>query len=210
MNTSHILNIVLLVIVIGLMIKLIFFSGDSGSTANPLDNIMTRTSVRAYQDKSVEADKVEQLLRAAMAAPSAGNKQPWHFVVVKEKATLKAISDSFPTMKMAVHAPLAIIVCADMHDTFDDGGREYWVQDASAATENLLLAAHGMGLGAVWCGIYPMKDRVQILSDLLHLPSYIIPLNVIPIGYPAEMPKPKDKWKPEKVHQEKWDGTGNP
>jgi nitroreductase len=134
-----------------------------------------------------------------MASPTAGNKQPWKFVVIKDKNTLKTISEHFHTMTMAEHAPMAIVVCGDMNLTFPDDGRDYWVEDTSAATENLLLAAHSMGLGAVWCGIYPMQERVEYLSELLKLPENIVPLNVIPVGYPAENPAPKDKWKPENV-----------
>jgi nitroreductase len=171
-----------------------------------LDNIKTRTSIRAYENREIEDDKVETLLQAAMAAPTAGNKQPWEFVVIKNRATLDTIASHFETMTMAKDAPLAIVVCGDINNTFPEEGREYWVQDASAATENLLLAAHAMGLGAVWCGIYPISERVEYLKKLLDLPENIIPLNVIPIGYPGENPQPKDKWKAERVHYESWNG----
>lgn len=174
-----------------------------------IGNIMTRTSVRTYQDRAVEDEKVETMLRAAMAAPSAGNKQPWKFVVVRDRNTLHEISANLRTMRMAESAPLAVIVCGDLDNTFPEDGRDYWVEDTSAATENLLLAAHGLGLGAVWCGIYPMKERVAFLQRLLGLPENIVPLNVVPIGYPAEEPTPKDKWKPENVHYERWGGTAS-
>lgn len=220
MNTSNLLNILLAVALVILSVKIAFFSNTKSSdssektnsedaSAAVIENIMTRTSIRAYQDKPVEDEKIEQMLRAAMAAPSAGNKQPWTFVVVKEKATLKDISAHLNTMTMAEKAPLAIIVCGDMTKTFPGDGLDYWVEDASAATENLLLAAHSLGLGAVWCGIYPMQDRVAYLKNLLHLPENIVPLNVIPIGYPAEDPLPKDKWKPENIHYETWDNTSS-
>ena len=169
-----------------------------------MNTILTRTSIRAYTDQPVEDEKIEALLRAAMAAPSAGNKQPWRFVVVKDKNTLGAIADNLHTMTMAKDAPLAVIVCGDMNATFPGEGLDYWVEDASAATENLLLAAHAQGLGAVWCGIYPMQERVAFLRELLSLPEHIVPLNVVPIGYPAESPTPKDKWKPEYIHHESW------
>ena len=171
-----------------------------------IDNIMGRTSVRAYKERQVEDEKIEILLRAAMAAPSAANKQPWRFVVIRDKDTLKEIADSLHTMRMAAEAPLAIAVCGDMNATLPDDGLDYWVEDASAATENMLLAAHDIGLGAVWCGVYPMKDRVAYVSRLLNLPSYIIPLNIVPIGYPAENPEPKDKWDASKIHYEEWGG----
>lgn len=215
MNTSHLLNVLLATALVILSIKMAFFSADGNSdnkdgtdsrTAETtvIDNIMTRTSIRAYQDRDVEDAKVETMLRAAMAAPTAGNKQPWKFVVIRDKNILHEISTNLHTMKMAEHAPLAIVVCGDLDNTFPEDGRDYWVEDTSAASENLLLAAHGLGLGAVWCGIYPMTKRVAFLQKLLHLPENIVPLNVIPIGYPAENPEPKDKWKPENVHYEHW------
>lgn len=220
MNTSHLLNVLLATALVILSVKVAFFSADGNSdnkgeadsrTAETavIDNIMTRTSIRAYQDRDVEDAKVETLLRAAMAAPSAGNKQPWRFVVVRDKNTLHEISANVGPIKMADKAPLAIIVCGDLNNTFPEDGRDYWVEDASAATENLLLAAHGLGLGAVWCGIYPIKERVAFLKKLLDLPENIVPLNVVPIGYPAEDPEPKDKWKPENIHYEKWGGTAS-
>lgn len=169
-----------------------------------IENIMTRTSVRKFQEKAVEDEKIEILLRAAMAAPSAANKQPWRFVVIKDRATLDEIADSLHTMKMAAEAPLAIVVCGDMNATLEGDGLDYWIEDTSAATENLLLAAHDIGLGAVWCGVYPMKNRMAYVQRLLQLPSDIVPLNIIPIGYPAETPEPKDKWDPAKIHYEEW------
>lgn len=217
MNTSHLLNVLLATALVILSVKVAFFSTDTGSGSKDrtngktaenavIENIMTRTSVRAYQDRNVEKEKVETMLRAAMAAPSAGNKQPWKFVVVRDKNILHEISANLHTMRMAEKAPLAVIVCGDMENTFPEDGRDYWVEDASAATENLLLAAHGLGLGAVWCGIYPMRERVAFLQKLLRLPENIVPLNVIPIGYPAENPAPKDKWKPINVYYEQWGG----
>lgn len=208
MKASTLCIVILAVVVVVLAIKMAFGGrGNSSEASVVLDNLMTRTSIRSYQDLSVEDEKVEQLLRAAMAAPTAGNKQPWRFVVIRDRQTLKTIAAHFDTMKMAAHASLAIVVCGDMDDTFPADGRDYWVEDTSAATENLLLAAHALGLGAVWCGIYPMQERVDYLKELLRLPENIVPLNVIPIGYPAEEPAPKDKWKPGNVHYETWDGT---
>lgn len=206
MNHSK-LTLCLIVVLIILLVKVAFFTRGTSLEEAALDNLMTRTSIRSYQDRPIEDEKVEKMLRAAMAAPTAGNKQPWKFIVIKDKQTLKSISEHFNTMKMAAHAPLAIVVCGDMNNTFPADGRDYWVEDASAATENLLLAAHALELGAVWCGIYPMQERVTYLQKLLELPGNIVPLNVIPIGYPAENPAPKDKWKPENIHYEKWGGT---
>lgn len=210
MKTSQLLNILLAVALVVLSVKLVADGkGGDNETAttdsNPaIENIMTRTSIRDYQDRKVEDEKVEQIIRAAMAAPSAGNKQPWRFIVIKDKKTLEAISGNFKSMKMAAKAPLAIVVCGDMKATFPGDGTDYWVEDASAATENLLLAAHSLGLGAVWCGIYPMPDRVALLKEMLDIPDDIIPLNVVPVGYPAESPEPKDKWNPDEIHYETW------
>ncbi|MDO4159269.1 MAG: nitroreductase family protein [Prevotellaceae bacterium] len=215
MNKTSWLNLLLAVALVILSIKITFLDKDGktettaeteavNASGSVIDNIMTRTSIRAYQDLDVSEETVDTLLRAAMAAPSAGNKQPWHFVVIRDKATLNTISENLNTMKMAKDAPLAIVVCGDLNKTFPDEGVGYWVQDASAATENLLLAAHSMGLGAVWCGIYPLSERVAFLKNLLKLPENIVPLNVIPIGYPDEKPDPKDKWNEENVHFETW------
>jgi nitroreductase/flavin reductase (DIM6/NTAB) family NADH-FMN oxidoreductase RutF len=215
MNKADLLNVLLAIALVILSVKVAFFSGSSSSKSEGdtisaetavFDNIMTRTSVRAYQDRPIEDEKVEKMLQAAMAAPTAANKQPWKFIVIKDKNTLKTIADHFHTMTMAAQAPMAIVVCGDMSLTLDRDGRDYWIEDTSAATENLLLAAHSMGLGAVWCGIYPQMERVKYLSELLKLPEDIVPLNVIPVGYPAEDPAPKDKWKPESVHYESWTG----
>lgn len=214
MKKSHLLNVLLSTALIVLLVKILFLGNgnknmsDTQSLQDPvISNIMTRSSVRSYQEREIEDPKVETLLRAAMAAPSAGNKQPWKFVIIKEKCTLHEISTNLHTIKMAENAPLAIVVCGDMDNTFPEDGRDYWIEDASAATENLLLAAHGLGLGAVWCGIYPIKERVDFIQKLLHLPENIVPLNVIPVGYPAETTTPKDKWKPENIHYEKWNET---
>lgn len=168
---------------------------DSGA----YQTILSRTSVRAYTDQKVEKTKIEKLLRAAMAAPTAVNKQPWHFVVIEDKHVLEQIAEEIPTAKMAARAPLAITICGDMEKALDGEGRDFWVQDASAATENLLLAAHAMGLGAVWTSVYPIKDKVEATRALLKLPETIVPLGTIVIGYPKEKPLPKDKWKPENV-----------
>lgn len=170
-----------------------------------IEDIMTRTSVRAYSDREVGSEQIDTLLRAAMAAPTAGNKQPWRFVVINDKATLNAISENFHTMTMAKDASVAVIMCGDVTATFDGDGRDYWIQDVSASSENLLLAAHAMGLGAVWCGIYPQMPRVEQSSEMLHLPENIIPMACICIGYPAGETTPKDKWKPEYIHYNTWD-----
>ena len=171
----------------------------NGSEQAVLNNIASRVSVRSYLDKPVEEAKIEQLLRAGMAAPSAMNKQPWHFVVVTDKQQLAALAKANPYAGMAAKAPLAIVVCGDMSKALPGSAREFWVQDCSAATENILLAANAMGLGAVWTGTYPSEERVKAVSKVLQLPKKLIPLNTIVIGYPDGTNTPKDKWKPANV-----------
>ena len=170
-------------------------SNDNGM----LETIMTRTSIRQYTDQPVEKEKIEAMLRAGMAAPTAVNAQPWHFVVVSDKAKLGELAAANPRAGMLKSAPLAIVVCGDMTKAMEGKGRQFWIQDCSAATENILLAAHAQGLGAVWTALYPMEERMQPVSEALKLPDTLIPLCTVVIGYPAEQPEPKDKWKPENV-----------
>jgi len=158
-----------------------------------LDNILARTSIRSYQDRPVEQDKIEKLLRAGMAAPSAVDKRPWHFIVVTDRQVLDGLAQANPNAGMAARAPLAIVVCGDKTKALTRVP-DYWVQDASAATENILLAAHGMGLGAVWTGTYPVTDRVEKVTAVLNLPEHIVPFCTIVIGYPEKYQAPKDKW----------------
>lgn len=169
-----------------------------------LQSIATRTSIRDFQETPVEEAKVEKILRAGMAAPSAINKQPWSFTVVNDKALLQQIADSAQNAKMAAKAPMAIVVCGDMEKAIEGDARDFWIQDCSAATENILLAAHALGLGAVWTGFYPNLERAKMLAGILNIPSTQIVLCVIPMGYPAESPAPKDKWNTENVHYNVW------
>ena len=169
-----------------------------------IETIMTRTSVRAFTDRPIEDEKVEQILRAGMAAPTAVNKQPWAFVVVKSREQLDRLRDTNPNARMLASAQLAVVVCGDMTKAIEGPMQSFWIQDASAATENILLAAHALGLGAVWTGVYPHPERAAAVSEVLGLPEYAVPLCVIPMGYPAESPQPKDKWKPENVHYDRW------
>lgn len=208
-NKSVVLNIVLAIVVVVLSVRLasdnvtVDKSADAQQSVNAeqavLDNIATRTSVRDYEARPVEKEKIEKMLRAAMAAPTAMNKQPWHFVVVDQRNVLDALAGANPYAKMLKKAPLAIVVCGNTHKMIEGGGRDFWIQDASAATENLLLAAHAMGLGAVWTGAYPSEERCISISKVLSLSDNLIPLNMIVVGYPAEQPQPKQKFKEENV-----------
>lgn len=179
----------------------------NASTTAALDAIMTRTSVRSYTDRDVSDEQLDTLLRAAMAAPTAVNKQPWRFVVIRDRETLDFIAENFPSMTMMKEAHLAVVVCGDLEAALEGEAQSYWIQDASAATENLLVAANAMGLGTVWCGVYPKSDRVEVFGELLELPAHIIPLNCIAVGYPKGETTPKDKWKPEYVHYDTWDNV---
>lgn len=181
-------------------------SGDNSADRSEavIETIMTRTSIRAFTDEPVSDEAVETLLKAGMAAPSAVNRQPWAFVVVKGRENLDRLAEVHPNARMLTTAQAAIVVCGDMTKAMEGAGQAFWIQDASAATENILLAAHAMGLGAVWTGVHPNPAVQPAVAEVLELPSYVIPLCVIPIGYPAENPAPKDKWKPENVHYNKW------
>lgn len=169
-----------------------------------IENIMTRTSIRKFKQQPVEKEKVETMLRAAMAAPTAMNKQPWHFVVVDDKQVLDQLAGPGRRGDMLRNAPLAIAVCGDMTKAIEGDARDFWIEDTSAAMENLLLAAHALGLGAVWTGCYPIQQRCEETRSVLGLPETIVVMGVAVIGYPDEQPTPKDKWKPENVSYNKY------
>ena len=171
-----------------------------------IENILSRTSVRSFKDKPLEISTIDTLLRAGMAAPSAMNKQPWHLVVVSKRSTLNAIAQATPNAGPAAQAPLAIVVCGDMHKVAQDWVKDFWPQDTAALTENILLAANALDLGAVWTGIYPSEERCNLISQLLNLPSHLIPFATIVIGYPQEKPTPKDKWDTSAISYETFGG----
>ena len=203
MKTSTILNVALAIALVFLCYKLAVTEGKRAQKQETsevvLNNILERTSVRSYLDKSIEDDKIEKLLRAGMAAPTAVNKQPWHFVVVTDKSLLQKLAKANPYAEMVARAPLAIVVCGDMTKALDGNAREFWVQDCSAASENILLAATGLGLGSVWTGTYPSEERCAAVSEVLGLPETLIPLNTIVIGYPDGEVTPKDKWQESNI-----------
>ena len=176
---------------------------DKGQAA--IENIMTRTSVRQYKDQPVEQEKIDIMLKAAMAAPTAVNLQPWHFIVITDKQTIGLLSGQQPT-----NAPLLIAVCGDTDKTTTPDGKmklpDFWVEDVSAATENLLLAAHALGLGAVWTGVYPAMDRTAEVANVQKKKKNIVPMAVVRIGYPDESPEPKDKFKEENISYNKFGG----
>ena len=168
-----------------------------------LENIHARKSVRQFTDEPVSQEHIETMLKAAMAAPTAVNYQPWRFVVITERARLDAMAEVLPYAKMLKQAPLAIVVCGET-TWFEGRENTYWQQDCSAATQNILLAAEALGLGAVWTGVYPNMDLARPLAEFLGLPGNVQPLCCIPIGHHDGTTQPKDKWKPENIHYEKW------
>ena len=166
-----------------------------------LNNIFNRKSVRSYTDRPVSEEQVETLLRAAMAAPSGRNLQPWRFVVVTEPAVKEKLAVGFN--KMIAKAPVAIVICGQTLKA-DGEPNNNWTADCAAATENLLLAAEAFGLGAVWTACYPYDDRMNPAIEALGLPSDVKPYCIVPVGHPAKEEKPKDKWNPAHIHYEKW------
>lgn len=167
-------------------------------TQDALENIFARKSVRKYLPKPVELEKTELLLKAGMAAPTGKNTQPWEFIVVTDRVALDTMAAALPYAKMLKEAPMAIVVCGDSAKS------AYWYVDCSAAAENILLAAEALGLGAVWTATYPYEDRMEIVKQQVHLPDSILSLCVIPVGYPAMLHSPKNKWNEAKIHYNKW------
>lgn len=211
MENSVLFNLILEIVIILLLIRILFIRNRKVVKKNMqnlediIETIYSRTSIRKYLDKTISDDKIEILLRAAMSAPSAVNKQPWHFVVVKDKKLLNELAQGLPFAEMAANAPLAIIACGNLNKALKEEEQDFWIQDVSAASENILLAAHALKLGAVWTGVYPIMDRVEYIQGILNLPSNIIPLNLIPIGYPAETHPRKLKWNKNNYNTDKWE-----
>ena len=166
-----------------------------------MKEIFERRSIRKYSKLPISDDVIEKLLRAAMAAPSAGNQQPWEFIIIKDKNILTDITKVHPYSQMLKEASVAIVICADLDKEKHDG---YWVQDCSAATENILIEAQHLGLGSVWLGVYPREDRVKGLKELLDLPERVVPLSIVSLGYPAEKKGPSDRYDKLRIHINKW------
>jgi len=166
-----------------------------------LNAIRTRRSIRTYLDQPVPEELVQELLAAAMQAPSARNQQPWQFIVIDDRAILAKIPTFMPNAAMAGRAPLAILVCGDLSLEESEG---YWVVDCAAAVENMLLAAHALGLGAVWCGVYPREKRMESLRQLIGLPKNVIAHSLVVLGCAAEQVPAEDRYRPERVHRNQW------
>lgn len=163
--------------------------------------IKERRSIRSFKDKDVTDEEIYDLLEAAMLAPSAGNEQPWHFIIVDDEEIINKIPEFHPYSKMITQVNKAILVCADINNTKYEG---FWVQDCAAATENILLRAVELGLGTVWLGIYPNEELVIKFKNLFELPDNIIPVSLIPVGYPDVNKEKPDRFDKKRIHRNKW------
>lgn len=179
-----------------------------------LDVIMARTSIRNFTGDPVSKEQLETILKAGMAAPTAMNVQPWRFVVVTDKDKIAEVFAAGPRGGMFTTAGAVIVVCGQTTVMMKPFGQpdapeteqpnKFWYEDCSAAAENILLAAKALGLGAVWTAGYPAEERIAPIAAALGIPENVVPLCIIPVGVPAEDPAPKDKWKPENIHYDKW------
>jgi len=167
--------------------------------SDALTFIQARRSIRQYTADPVDDAQVEALLRAAMAAPSAGNEQPWEFVVIRDRAAMKKVTEFHPHAQPLVRSQLGILVCADMQRVQYG---EMWVQDCAAATQNILLAAANMGLGTCWLGVHPRPERIAGLRELCKLPEHVAPFALLTVGVPAGHVEPADYYDPARVHQD--------
>lgn len=172
---------------------------ESNGSNQTLETIFNRKSVRKYTERPVEKEKLETLVRAGMAAPSSRDRRPWEFVIVTDRDLLDKMGDGLPLARMLKETKQAIIVCGDTVKS-----ENAWQLDCSAAAQNILLAAESMGLGAVWTAAYPYPERMKIIQDALQLPEHILPLTVIPLGYPTGIEKPKDKYNKKQIHYNGW------
>lgn len=166
-----------------------------------LEVLLSRRSIRKYEDRELPEGLLEELIKYGMYAPSACNKQPWHFIIIKERNILNEIADFHPNARMLKEAPCAILVCGDEIKAHDKG---YWPVDCSAATQNILLAAHAVGVGACWLGIYPREERAAKMKKLMNLPEHIHAFSMISLGYPAEMPQHKQRSDSSRIHYNIW------
>lgn len=172
---------------------------ESDGSNQTLETIFNRKSIRKYTERPVEKEKLETLVRAGMAAPSSRDRRPWEFVIVTDRDLLDKMGDGLPLARMLKETKQAIIVCGDTVKS-----ENAWQLDCSAAAQNILLAAESMGLGAVWTAAYPYPERMKIIQDALQLPEHILPLTVIPLGYPTGIEKPKDKYNKKQIHYNGW------
>ncbi|MFZ5974593.1 MAG: nitroreductase family protein [Bacillota bacterium] len=170
---------------------------------NTMEAILTRRSVRRYTDQKVEPETVEQLLKAAMYAPSAHDSRDWQFIVLRDAAVRENIAALLPWYKPIERAPVCILVCGEP-SVQESSHKDYFVQDCSAATQNLMLCAHELGLGTCWCGLYPQTDVMDAVRKILGIPAAVVPFAFIAVGYPAKTYGMPERFDPKKIHMEKW------
>lgn len=171
---------------------------------NPkLNFIFSRRSVRKYENREIPEDLFQDLFEAAMAAPSAVAKDPWHFLLIRDRKMLDRITGILPHGQMLKQAPAAVIVCGDINKAHSNE-LSYMLQDLSAAVENILLAATALGLGSCWLGMHPRPERIAGIKKLFTLPENIVPMCGIALGWPADQPGPRTRFQPDRVHYEKW------
>jgi nitroreductase len=175
----------------------------SATQDDKLQFILGRRSIRVYAPGEISEADITRLLEAAMSAPSAMARDPWRFVVIREKKKLSSVAAALPNGGMLATAPLGIVVCGDL-DAAHDRQISYLLQDCSAAIENLLLAVHALGLGACWLGVHPREDRMRKLKEILSLPASVVPVVGVAIGRPGEAKEPRTRFNPEFVHWERW------
>jgi len=166
------------------------------------DGLLTRRSIRKYKGTRIDDKAILSIIKAGMYAPSANNTRPWHFIVVDDRSIIDSIMKVHPYSSMLAEASHAIVVCGD--ETKQNGPR-YYPLDCSAATQNLLLAAHALGYGAVWLGVEPRAERIKAISELFGLPPHIHPVSIVSVGAPVKIPdKIPDRFEPEKIRKNHW------
>jgi len=176
---------------------------DRLSEMDAMEAILSRRSIRKYRSEPVPREVIDELLIAAMSAPSAGNEQPWHFVVIDDREVLNKIPQFHPDSERSLSPPVAILVCGNLNEERFKG-MGFWVLDCSASTINLLTAVHAKGLGAVWSPVYPDEERITDIRKLLGIPEHVVPFSLIPIGYPAEKKPPANRYDASKIHRNHW------
>jgi len=170
--------------------------------SNPvIQAILERRSIRSYGPEPVEKSKIDILLKSAMYAPSARNEQPWHFIVIDDRDLLERLEAAHPYASMLPGASHAILVCGDQELELS---MNYWPVDCSNATQNLLLAAHAIGLGAVWLGVYPRQERQDAIRDIFKLPGHVHPFSLVSIGYPAEKKDIPERFREDRIRWNQW------
>lgn len=165
------------------------------------DGLITRRSIRAFKPDPIDREQVDEIIRAGMYAPSAVNCQPWHFIVIDDRSLMDRIMQIHPYAGMLAEAQYAVLVCGDQHLEHGPG---YWVVDCGAATQNILLAAHAVGVGSVWLGLHPREKRKEGIRELFDLPGHIQPFSLIALGYPNEQKPVPERFKKERIHYNRW------